>query len=141
MGILISSPQELAAVQSSLGAYDITDLYDADSGREYYMNMPHGFVLRSVLRLTLVSLVLALFSCGIILFPIVPCYVIHFFKIHVFIKWCRTVNISSKKLWVFFVAELLLFEIAAVFIRGIIIDRLMNADILGLFEMQRWLGI
>ncbi len=139
MGTLISDPRQLAALQlSEHGSFDILEMYNARNGQEYFMSLPKKYVFRTVLRLSLVSFILALLSYRILIFPIIPCYVIHLFKIRIFTDWCRIVNISPKKMWVFFVVCLILFEIGAVFVRRPILDWLSSTHNLGLYEIQRW---
>lgn len=139
MGVVVSDPSQLGAIQlSEQGIFDISEIFSAENGQEYFMSLPRKYVFRTVLRLSLVSFILALLSYRILIFPIIPCYVIHFFKIRIFTDWCRVVNISPKKMWIFFTITLILFEIAAVFVRRPILDWLSSAHNLGLYEIQRW---
>jgi len=121
MGIVITHPSELGPVQlNAFGDYDIREMYHADSGKIYYMSLPKRYFTYKIVQITLVNFLLSLCFFSYWIASLVPMYVILFFKINMFISWCRTLNLSSKKLWTFFIAETVLLQILCIFLRSLL---------------------
>ncbi len=121
MGISITNPSEIAGTQLDIcGKHDIQELYYAESGIIYYMYIPKRYFTYKVIQLSLVSFLLAFLSHVYVLMFLIPLYVVHFFKVKIFVLWCKTINFSPIKLWIFFAVELFIFEIINIFLRSFI---------------------
>lgn len=121
MGRSITNPGELGSMQlNEFAQYDIAEMYDAENGHTYYISLPRRFLFRRMFRLFLMLFVISFFTTGIFIIPLIPCYIIAFHKISIFANWCQTLNLSYKKIMVFFICVLLLFEVIAIFLRPMV---------------------
>ncbi len=105
---------------SEFARYDIAEIYDGKNGHIYYISLPRRFFFRRMLRLFLMLFVISFFTIGIFIIPLIPCYIIAFHKISVFANWCQTLNLSYKKIMIFCICVLLLFEVIAIFLRPLV---------------------
>lgn len=118
MGVIIQHPSEIGPIQlCEFGSYDISEMYNADSGKKYYMSLPKHYFLTMVTRISLVNFLLSFVGYRYWIPFLVPLYVVQFFKINIFISWCQTINFSRRKLWIFFIIELIIFQIICVLVR------------------------
>ena len=107
---------------SDFGNTDFAELDFHNTSDKYYIYMPKNYFVRMVIQHLLTGAVLAFASYKYFIIPAVPFYVIYWFKLMQFYKWCPIVNISERKIKVFFIAALILFNIIFVFVRGPIVD-------------------
>ncbi len=122
MGIIIRHPSELGPVQlCEDGGFDIAEMYYAESGKIYYMSLPKKFFSTMIMRYSLSNFLLCFLSCRYWFPWLVPIFVVMFFKMNIFINWCRTINFSRRKMWTFFILEIILFQIAGLLLRALLI--------------------
>ena len=108
MGRVVGHPSEIGYAQlADCGEYDISEMYYAQSGKKFYINMPQKYFIS---MLTRYSPFLA------------PMYWILYFKLNIFFSWCGVMNFSKKKLWLLMIAETIIFQIICVFVRSYLIS-------------------
>lgn len=130
MGRLIGSPQgtspEHIAVLGQwafedFGNVDFAELDFHNTSDKYYIYMPKYYFCRMLVQHLLTGALLAFCSYKWFIISAVPFYFIYWFKLMQFYKWCPIVNISEKKIRIFFIAALIVFNIVSIFIRGPVI--------------------
>ena len=108
------------------GNTDFSELDFHDTSEKYYIYIPKYYIARMIIHHLLTGAFLAFASYKYFIIPAVPFYVIYWFKLMQFYKWCPVVNISERKIKVFFIASLVLFNIIFIFVRGPIVDAFVN---------------
>lgn len=119
MGRVIAHPSDIGLAQlADCGSYDISEMYYAQSGKKFYINMPQKYFISVLTRYSLANLLLALVSYRYWFPFLTPMYWILYFKLNIFFSWCGVMNFSKKKLWLFMIAETILLQIICVFVRS-----------------------
>ncbi len=122
MGRIIADPSEFGDyLIENFGESDIAEMYYADSGRKFYMNLPKKYFLSMIKRYSLSNFILCFLSYRYWFPWLVPIFVVMFFKMNIFVNWCRTINFSRRKMWIFFILELILFQFAGLLLRALLI--------------------
>ena len=89
----INHPSEIGKIEIyEFSSYDIVEMYSAKYGEKYYMNTPWRYIYRRIFRLSLLLFTLSLCSSIYLIFPLVPFYILAYFKVTNFANWCQTIN-------------------------------------------------
>ena len=127
MGRLIVSPAELGqGAFEDFGNTDFSELDFHNTSDKYYIYLPKYYFTRMIMQHLLTGALLAFSSYKFFIIPAVPFYVIYWFKLMQFYKWCPVVNISERKIKAFFITALILFNIVFIFVRGPIVNAFVN---------------
>ncbi len=126
MGLLLSHPSDIGPVQlAECGEFDISEMYYAESGRIYYINLPKKYFKTMMMRMSLANFILCATCYRYNILWLIPVFITLGFKINIFVNWCQTINLSRRKLWTFFAIEWMIFQIAGLFLRMLVV-RLLN---------------
>ena len=91
----------------SVELYDLKAMLDPDR-TTYDLYIPRRFVFWYRFRVMLPAVLLTFFSFSMETFYLIPWYVCFFFKYYKFTVWCKSFGISSVKLWIVMILELIL---------------------------------
>ena len=121
MGRAMKHPSEIGLWGlSSFGSYDIKELYVANEAQVYYLSIPKSYFCNMLVRLAAAGFALSFCSFKYVILFLMPFYVIYWYKISIFSKWCLTINYSAKKIKVFLFIILAVSELLCIILREVI---------------------
>lgn len=97
MGRAINSPDDAANENKQFMQDDLSVLDAYDKEEQFCIFCPVKYIKKRILRFFLLFFILSVFFYKLFAVVLILCYVLAFYKYHIFVGHIKTLNISGKK--------------------------------------------